>query len=88
MLRWRLRWWRAISQDGLLGVDLVGVVVVVLSAEEEAELGVVLLLRFGHLLEFGTVSGHELGQFVDDVAKLLVRGRLRQVHGEGGGGRG
>ena len=71
-----------LPQYGLLSVDLVGVVVVVLSAEKERELGVVLLLGLGHLLELGPVPGHEIRQFVDDVAHLgLRRGRRQLRHG-------
>ena len=74
-----------VVDPGLLGVDLVRVVVEVLPAEEEAELGVVPLLRLGHLLELGAVAGHELSQLVDDVPHLGVgrrRGRRRgaRVH--------
>ena len=65
---------------------LVGVVVKMLAAEEEAELGVVPLLGLGHVLEGGTVARHELRQLVDDVPDLGVgrrRGRRRgaRVHG-------
>ena len=71
-----------VVDPGLLGVDLVRVVVEVLPAEEEAELGVVPLLRLGHLLELGAVAGHELSQLVDDVPHLGVsrrRGRRRRA---------
>lgn len=64
---------RPSSHDPSLVLDLVVVVGVVgIVGHEESEFGVISLLVFGHGLEFGTISSHELGQFVDDVLQLGV----------------
>lgn len=47
------------------------VVVVELAAEQEAELGVALLLVLRHLFEFGSIAGDKFGQFVD-YDELLI----------------
>jgi len=70
----------ALSDYGLFCGHLVAIVGVVLAAEKEGEGGVVSLLAFGHLLKFRTVSSHELRKLIDDVAHLLIVGRLRQLH--------
>ncbi len=70
-------------EDRLLRVHLVGVVMVILSAEKKGELGIVLLLGLRHGLEFRSISRHELRQLVNNVADVLVGRRSRQlVHGE------
>lgn len=59
-------------KDSLLGGNFVLIIVEELATEEEAELNVVALLILGHLLEFGSVAGNKLSQFVDDVPQLLI----------------
>ena len=48
------------------------VVCVMAPAKEKAKLGVPLLFGHRHLLELGTISSHEVGQFVNDVPRFLV----------------
>ena len=50
----------------LLRGDFVLVVIEEVAAEQEGELGVVLLLLFRHRLELGSVPRNELRQLVDD----------------------
>lgn len=52
--------------------ELALVVTVEVASEQKREFGVVLLLLHRHLLKLGPVASHELGQFVDDISKLLV----------------
>lgn len=52
--------------------QFVFVVAEIFPSEQKRELGVVLLLLHGHLLKLGSISGHELGQFVNDISQLLI----------------
>lgn len=37
------------------------------SSEQKLEFGIVPLFVHGHLLKLGTIPGHKIGQFVDNV---------------------
>lgn len=56
----------------LLQGQLALVVAEEVAPEQEGELGVVLLLLHGHLFKLWPVSGHKLGQLVDDIPQLLI----------------
>lgn len=55
------------------------------AAEEEAVLGIILLLFADHGLELGPVLGGVLDQFVDALVVIGVGGRSRRGRGWGGG---
>lgn len=56
----------------LLNRKLVLVVTKILPSKEKREFWIILLFLHGHLFKLRSVAGHELGQFVDDIAELLV----------------
>lgn len=58
----------------LLQGQLVLVVAIEVTSEEEGEFGVFLLLLHRHLLELGPIPRHKLRQLVDDIPQLLVCG--------------
>ena len=66
--------WEAafLSLTGLLRCHFVLVIVEVFAAEQEAELWIVLLLIFCHLLEFRSVACHKLSQLVNDVSEFNI----------------
>lgn len=64
----------------LLNRKLVLVVTKILPSKEKREFWIILLFLHGHLFKLRSVAGHELGQFVDDIAELLVFWRRGNIH--------
>ena len=69
-----------LAQNGLFGIDFVGVVVIVFATKKKLKSWIIFLLGLSHVLKFGTVSSNKLGKLVNNVPQLLVTWRLRQIH--------
>lgn len=71
--KWRLllhigRGMSFLAKNSLLGVDFVGVVMVVFASEKKRKLGIVFLLGLGHVLKLRAIPCHKFGQLINDVA--------------------
>lgn len=67
----------ALAQNGLLGGYTILVIVEVRSTEQETKVRIVLLLQFGHLLEFGTITRDELRQLVNHLLNFGIYVQIR-----------
>lgn len=56
----------------LLNCKLVFVVTKIFPSKEKGEFWIILLFLHSHLFELWSIAGHKLGQFVNDISKLLV----------------
>ena len=82
----RTSWTRSIKprtlapKQLLLDGDFVSVVVIILSAVKEGELGIVLLFLLCHRLKLWAIPRHKGSQLINDVPDLHIIWRPWEVH--------